>query len=36
MVAGLEKVMGPRTASMIMAVAAGIMSFFSSDLVLYS
>ena len=32
MVAGLEKVMGPRTASMIMAVAAGIMSFFSSGL----
>lgn len=32
MVAGLEKVMSHRTASMIMAVAAGIMSFFSSGL----
>ena len=32
MVAALEKVMGPRTASMIMAIAAGIMSFFSSGL----
>ena len=32
MVAGLETVMGPRTASMIMAVAAGVMSFFSSGL----
>lgn len=30
MVAGLEKVMGPHTAAMIMAIAAGIMSFFSS------
>lgn len=32
MVAGLEKIMGPRTAAMIMAIAAGIMSFFSSGL----
>lgn len=32
MVAALEKIMGPRTAAMIMAVAAGIMSFFSSGL----
>lgn len=32
MVAGLEKVMGPHTAAMIMAMAAGIMSFFSSGL----
>ena len=32
MVAGLEKVMGPHTAAMIMAIAAGIMSFFSSGL----
>lgn len=32
MVAALEKVMSQRTASMIMAVAAGIMSFFSSGL----
>ncbi len=32
MVAGLESIMGPRTAAMIMAVAAGIMSFFSSGL----
>ena len=32
MVAGLETVMGPKTASMIMAVAAGVMSFFSSGL----
>ena len=32
MVAGLEKIMGHRTASMIMAIAAGIMSFFSSGL----
>lgn len=32
MVAGLEKIMKPRTASAIMAVAAGVMSFFSSGL----
>ncbi len=32
MVAALEKVMGPRTAAMIMAIAAGFMSFFSSGL----
>lgn len=32
MVAALEKIMNQRTASMIMAVAAGIMSFFSSGL----
>lgn len=32
MVAALEKIMGPRTASMIMAIAAGFMSFFSSGL----
>ncbi len=32
MVAALESVMGPKTASMIMAIAAGIMSFFSSGL----
>lgn len=32
MVAGLESVMGQNTASMIMAVAAGVMSFFSSGL----
>lgn len=32
MVAGLEKVMGPHIAAMIMAIAAGIMSFFSSGL----
>ena len=32
MVAGLEKVMGHHTAAMIMANAAGIMSFFSSGL----
>ncbi|MGN0266678.1 MAG: SLC13 family permease [Lachnospiraceae bacterium] len=32
MVAALESVMGKRTASMIMAVTAGIMSFFSSGL----
>lgn len=32
MVAALEAVMSERTASMIMAVAAGIMSFFSSGL----
>ena len=32
MVGALEKVMSQRTASMIMAVAAGIMSFFSSGL----
>lgn len=32
MVAGLEKVMGPHTAAMIMAIAAGIMSFFNSGL----
>lgn len=32
MVEGLEKVMGPHTAAMIMAIAAGIMSFFSSGL----
>ncbi len=32
MVAGLEKVMGQHTAAMIMAIAAGIMSFFSSGL----
>ena len=32
MVAGLEKVMGPHTAAMVMAIAAGIMSFFSSGL----
>lgn len=32
MVAALETVMGPRTAAMIMAIAAGVMSFFSSGL----
>ena len=32
MVAALEKIMGPRTASMIMAITAGFMSFFSSGL----
>lgn len=32
MVAGLEKVMGQHTAAMIMAIAAGVMSFFSSGL----
>ena len=32
MVSGLEKVMGPHTAAMIMAIAAGIVSFFSSGL----
>lgn len=32
MVAGLEKIMGHRTAAMIMAVTAGFMSFFSSGL----
>lgn len=32
MVAGLETVMGKRTAAMIMSVAAGLMSFFSSGL----
>ncbi len=32
MVAGLEKIMGHRTAAMIMAIAAGFMSFFSSGL----
>lgn len=32
MVAGLEKVMGHHTAAMIMAIVAGIMSFFSSGL----
>lgn len=32
MVAALEKIMGARTAAMIMAIAAGIMSFFSSGL----
>ncbi len=32
MVAALEKVMGPHTAAMIMAIAAGFMSFFSSGL----
>lgn len=32
MVSVLESVMGKRTASMIMAIAAGIMSFFSSGL----
>lgn len=32
MVAGLEKIMGQRTATMIMAIAAGFMSFFSSGL----
>lgn len=32
MVAGMEKVMGERTASMIMSIAAGVMSFFSSGL----
>lgn len=32
MVSGLEKVMGQHTAAMIMAIAAGIMSFFSSGL----
>ncbi len=32
MVSGLEKVMGQRTAAMIMAIAAGFMSFFSSGL----
>ncbi len=32
MVSGLEKVMGQRTAAMIMAITAGFMSFFSSGL----
>lgn len=32
MVQALEKIMGPRTAAMIMAIAAGTMSFFSSGL----
>ncbi len=32
MVSGLEAIMGPRTATMIMAVTAGFMSFFSSGL----
>lgn len=32
MVAALEKVMGPHTAAMIMAITAGFMSFFSSGL----
>lgn len=32
MVAGLEKIMGHRTAAMIMAITAGFMSFFSSVL----
>lgn len=32
MVAGLEKIMGHRTATMIMAITAGFMSFFSSGL----
>lgn len=32
MVAGLEKIMGYRTAAMIMAITAGFMSFFSSGL----
>ena len=32
MVSGLEQIMGPRTAAMIMAIASGIMSFFSSGL----
>ena len=32
MVAALEQIMGPRTASMIMAITAGFMSFFSSGL----
>lgn len=32
MVAGLEKIMGHRTAAMIMAITAGFMSFFSSGL----
>lgn len=32
MVAALETIMGQKTASMIMAIAAGIMSFFSSGL----
>lgn len=32
MVAGMEKVMSERTASMIMSIAAGVMSFFSSGL----
>lgn len=32
MVQGLERIMGARTAAMIMAIAAGIMSFFSSGL----
>lgn len=32
MVSALEKVMGHRTAAMIMAIAAGVMSFFSSGL----
>lgn len=32
MVSGLEKIMGPRSASVIMAIASGIMSFFSSGL----
>ena len=32
MVDGLESVMGPKTAATIMAIAAGLMSFFSSGL----
>lgn len=32
MVSGLEQIMGSRTAAMIMAIASGIMSFFSSGL----
>lgn len=32
MVAGLEKIMGQHTATMIMAIASGFMSFFSSGL----
>ncbi len=32
MVSALEKIMGHRTASMIMAITAGFMSFFSSGL----
>lgn len=32
MVAGLEKIMGHRTAAMIMSITAGFMSFFSSGL----
>ncbi len=32
MVSGLEQIMGARTAAMIMAIASGVMSFFSSGL----